>query len=244
MVDMDPSGQVGGREPDRAERQFLSYGFFKLDPVFRRLPLEEKHSAAAQFAELVQRWQEREGFIIRTYSLVGIRGDADFMFWRISRDVRLFQEMQAEINATCLGGYLSVPHAYLSVQKRSQYVNRIEGSGEGMEVEPGKGKFLFIYPFVKTRAWYNLSPYARQGMMDEHINAALPFKGVTLNTSYSTGIDDQEFVVAFDSDYPQEFVDLVTRLRHTEASLYTQQDTPAFTCVRADVETILRHIGA
>jgi chlorite dismutase len=152
--------------------------------------------------------------------------------------------MSAEINGTCLGGYLAQPYNYLSVQKRSQYVNRIEGSGEGMEVEPGKGKFLFIYPFIKTRAWYNLSPHARQGMMDEHINASLPFKGVTLNTSYSAGIDDQEFVVAFDSDYPQEFVDLVTRLRHTEASLYTQQDTPAFTCVRADVESIMRHIGA
>jgi chlorite dismutase len=244
MVEMDPSGQIGGREPDRSERQFLNYGFFKLDPAFRRLPLEEKRSAAAEFAELVQRWQERDGFIIRTYSLVGIRGDVDFMFWRIARDVTKFQEMQAEINATCLGGYLSVPYSFLSVQKRSQYVNRIEGSGEGLEMEPGKGKFLFIYPFVKTRAWYNLSPHARQGMMDEHINAALPFKGVTLNTSYSVGIDDQEFVVAFDSDYPQEFVDLVTRLRHTEASLYTLRDTPAFTCARADIATILRHLGA
>jgi chlorite dismutase len=244
MVEMDPSGQVSGREPDRAERQFLNYAFFKLDPAFRRLPVEEKRSAAAQFAELTQRWADKDGFILRTYSLVGIRGDADFMFWRITREVHEFQEMQADINASCLGGYLGAPYSYLSVQKRSQYVNRIEGSGEGLEVEPGKGKFLFIYPFIKTRAWYNLSPHARQGMMDEHINAATPFKGVRLNTSYSAGIDDQEFVVAFDSDYPQEFVDLVTRLRHTEASLYTQQDTPAFTCVRADVDTILRHLGA
>jgi len=244
MVEMDPSGQLSGREPDRAERQFLNYAFFKLDPAFRRLPVEEKRSSAAEFRELVQRWAEKGGgFILRTYSLTGIRGDTDFMFWRISRDVSQFQEMQAEINASCLGGYLTMPYSYLSVQKRSQYVNRIEGSGEGLELEPGKGKFLFIYPFVKTRAWYNLSPLARQGMMDEHINASLPFKGVTLNTSYSTGIDDQEFVVAFDSDYPQEFVDLVTRLRHTEASLYTLRDTPAFTCARADVDTILRHLG-
>lgn len=244
MVEMDPSGQQTGREPDRADRQFLNYSFFKLDPAFRRLPLEEKRSAGAQFAELSQRWAEKTGFILRTYSLVGIRGDVDFMFWRIARDVHEFQEMSAEINGTCLGGYLTQPYSYLSVQKRSQYVNRIEGSGEGLEVEPGKGKYLFIYPFIKTRAWYNLSPHARQGMMDEHINASLPFKGVTLNTSYSAGIDDQEFVVAFDSDYPQEFVDLVTRLRHTEASLYTLQDTPAFTCVRADTESIMRHIGA
>lgn len=244
MVDLDPSGQVSSREPDRVERQFLNYAFFKLDIAFRRLPLAERKSAAEEFARLVERWKERGGFILRTYSLVGIRGDADFMFWRISRDIHDFQQMQAEINSTCLGAYLQVPYSYLSLQKRSQYVNRIEGSGEGLEIEPGKGKYLFIYPFVKLRSWYNLSPHARQGMMDEHINAALPFKGVRLNTSYSAGIDDQEFVVAFDSDYPQEFVDLVSRLRHTEASLYTQQDTPAFTCLRAEIPEILQQIGA
>jgi chlorite dismutase len=108
---------------------------------------------------------------------------------------------------------------------------------------PGQGRFLFVYPFIKTRTWYSLTPHARQGMMDEHINASLPFKGVRLNTSYSYGIDDQEFVVAFDSDYPQEFVDLVGRLRHTEASLYTLRDTPAFTCARMEVPEILRQLG-
>ena len=242
-VDMDPSGQLSQREPDRASRQFLNYAFFKLDPAFRRLPAPERGAAASEFRELTQRWSEREDFILRTYSLVGLRGDCDFMFWRIANDVCLFQEMQAAINQTCLGAYLTTPYSYLSLQKRSQYVNRIEGSGEGLEMLPGRGRFLFVYPFVKTRGWYALTPHARQGMMDEHIHASLPFKGVRLNTSYSYGIDDQEFVVAFDSDYPQEFVDLVGRLRHTEASLYTAQDTPAFTCARLEVPEILHQLG-
>lgn len=244
MVEMDPSGQVSMREPDRAQRQYLNYAFFKLDPAFRRLPREERLAAADEFRDLVKRWSGRDDLILRTYSLVGLRGDCDMMFWRISFDLGLFQQMQGEINSSCLGTYLTQPYNYLSLQKRSQYVNRIEGSGQGIELLPGQGKFLFVYPFVKTRAWYNLSPHARQGMMDEHINASLPFKGVRLNTSYSYGIDDQEFVVAFDSDYPQEFVDLVGRLRHTEASMYTLRDTPAFTCARTDLDTILQQIGA
>jgi chlorite dismutase len=242
MVEMDPSGQMTNREPDRERRQFLNYAFFKLDPAFRRLPAE-RAAAAAEFQELASRWAERDDFILRTYSLIGLRGDCDFMLWRISNDVCLFQQMQAEINATLLGAYLSVPYSYLSVQKRSQYVNRIQGSGDHLEMLPGQGRFLFVYPFIKTRTWYSLTPHARQGMMDEHINASLPFKGVRLNTSYSYGIDDQEFVVAFDSDYPQEFVDLVGRLRHTEASLYTLRDTPAFTCARMEVAEILRQLG-
>jgi chlorite dismutase len=243
MVDLDPSGQVTGRDPDRAERQFLNYAFFKLDPAVRRLSLEERACAAKDLAGVVRQWSSRDDLILRTYSLVGLRGDSDFMFWRIANDLHRFQEMQADVNRTALAGYLAQPYTFVSLQKRSQYVNRVEGSGAGLELLPGQGRYLFVYPFVKTRAWYGLTPHARQGMMDEHIHAASPFKGVRLNTSYSYGIDDQEFVVAFDSDYPQEFVDLVGRLRYTEASHYTQRDTPSFTCARATIEEILEQLG-
>jgi chlorite dismutase len=243
MVDLDPSGQVTGREPDRAPRQFLNYAFYKLDPAFRRLSAGEREAAKAAFETLLARWSESPELILRTYSLVGLRADADFMLWRISNDLGCFQAMQAEINRSPLGAWLTQPYNFVSLQKRSQYVNRIEGSGEGVELLPGQGKFLFVYPFVKTRPWYNLSPHARQGMMDEHIHAAGPFKGVRLNTSYSYGIDDQEFVVAFDSDYPQEFVDLVGRLRYTEASLYTLRDTPMFTCARAEPGELLAQLA-
>ena len=242
-VDLDPSGQVAQKEPDRAPRQFLNYAFYKLDRTFLRLPAEERRPAAEEFSALVCRWGERDDFILRTYSLVGLRADCDFMLWRIAQDLNCFQEFQAELNATRLGAYLDVAYSFLALQKRSQYVNRIEGSGHGLELLAGQGKFLFVYPFVKTRAWYNLSPHARQGMMDEHIHAANPFKGVRINTAYSYGIDDQEFVVSFDSDHPQEFVDLVGRLRYTEASLYTQRDTPMFTCAKADIATIVEQLG-
>jgi chlorite dismutase len=243
MVDLDPSGQVTSKEPDRGSRQFLNYAFFKLDPAFRRLPKAEREAAKRAFGDVVGAWSEREDQILRTYSLIGLRADTDFMLWRISNDPACFQAMQAALNATALAGYLSQPYSLFSMQKRSQYVNRIEGSGHGLELLAGQGAYLFVYPFVKTRAWYKLSPHARQGMMDEHINASSPFKGVRINTSYSYGIDDQEFVVSFDSDHPQEFVDLVGRLRYTEASLYTLRDTPMFTCAKADIESILAQLG-
>ena len=247
MVDLDPSGQVTQREPDRAKRQFLNYAFYKLDPAFRRLPHAEREEIKAEFVAAAGGWvtdgEPAQGRIQRTYSLTGVRGDVDLMLWRIAFDVRDFQDAQARLNRTRLMGYLTQPYNYLSMQKRSQYVNRVEGSGHGLEILPGQGQYLFIYPFVKTRAWYDLTPMARQGMMDEHIYASGPFKGVRINTSYSYGIDDQEFVVAFDSDYPQEFVDLVHRLRYTEASNFTLTDTPMFTCVKKDVVDILNDLA-
>ena len=242
-LDLDPSGQVNQRDADRNQRQFMRYAFYRLDAAFRRLPFNEKEQAERAFLGLLRRWSESVDVIIRTYSTVGLRGDCDFMIWSISHDPACFQALQADINRSLFGAYLESVHSFLSMQKRSQYVNRIEGSGHGLEMVPGQGKYLFVYPFVKTRPWYNLSPHARQGMMDEHIAAASPFKGVRINTSYSYGIDDQEFVVSFDSDYPQEFVDLVGRLRYTEASLYTQRDTPMFTCLRADAESILEQLA-
>ncbi|CAM4125047.1 chlorite dismutase family protein [Deinococcus marmoris] len=243
MVDLDPSGQVTGRESDRSNRQFMNYAFFKLDPAFRRLPQAERDEIKAEFLAAAEGWVSeapaKKGLILRPYSLVGVRGDVDFMLWRIAFDVREFTEAQARLNRTRLMGYLTQPYNFVSMNKRSQYVNRVDGSGHGLEVLPGQGQFLFIYPFVKTRAWYDLTPHSRQGMMDEHIHASVPFKGVRINTSYSYGIDDQEFVVSFDSDYPQEFVDLVHRLRYTEASMYTLQDTPMFTCVKKDLAGVL-----
>ena len=242
-VDLDPSGQVTMKEPDRATRQFLNYAFFKLDPAFRRLAAAEREEARREYRAVVEGWSDRNDLILRTYSLTGLRADCDFMLWRIANDPACFRAMQADLNGTRLAGYLTQPYSFLSLQKRSQYVNRIEGSGHGVELLPGEGDYLFVYPFVKTRPWYGLTPHARQGMMDEHIHAASPFKGIRLNTSYSYGIDDQEFVVSFDSNYPQEFVDLVGRLRYTEASLYTQRDTPMFTCAKAPISEILGEIG-
>jgi chlorite dismutase len=241
-VELDPHGILTGKSPDRQRRQFLNYSFYRLDPAFRRLPADEQRAAAAAFIALVKEWESSDDLILRTYSLVGLRADVDFMLWRIAFDPLCFQSMEAAIRRSRLGAYLSQVHSFLSLQRRSPYVNKIKGAGESVELLAGQGKYLFVYPFTKTREWYRLSPHARQGMMDEHIAASAPFKGVHLNTSYSYGIDDQDFVVAFDSDYPQEFVDLVGRLRYTEASLYTQRDTPMFACAQLAIDAILAQL--
>ena len=67
--------------------------------------------------------------------------------------------------------------------------------------------------------------------MQEHIKVGREFPSIDLNTSYSFGLDDQEFVVAFETDNPADFLDLVQRLRTTESSSYTLRDTPTFTCI-------------
>src|SRR5262249_61291244 len=138
----------------------------KLDPVVRRLAADEQRRGAAEFGDLVRKWESLDEVILRTYSLVGLRADVDFMLWRIAFDPLCFQSMEAQIRRSQLGAYLSQEYSFLSLQRQSPYVNRSKRPGEGVELLPGEGKYLFVYPFTKTRSWYRLSTHARQGVMD------------------------------------------------------------------------------
>jgi chlorite dismutase len=91
----------------------------------------------------------------------------------------------------------------------------------------------------KKREWYRLAPEERMRVMRDHIEVARRFTSIETNTAYSFGLDDQEFVVAFDADDPAEFLDLVQELRATESSAYTESETPIFTCLRVSVERAL-----
>jgi chlorite dismutase len=102
---------------------------------------------------------------------------------------------------------------------------------ERLRAYPDGARYVFVYPMVKTRAWYALPAEERGKMMREHIAVGQKYPKIRINTSYSYGIDDQEFVVAFEGDDPAEFLDLVQDLRYTRASEYTLRDSPMFTCV-------------
>ena len=126
------------------------------------------------------------------------------------------------------------PYSFLGMRKGSEYSDE-----KRLVPRPFRGKYLFVYPFVKTRAWYALPADERWRVMQEHIKLGKEYPSIDLNTSYSFGLDDQEFVVAFETDDPASFLDLVQRLRTTESSLYTLRDTPTFTCISCSVQRAL-----
>lgn len=225
------------RAKARVGRQFVNFSFFKVDSAWRRLPEAERERGKKEFLAVVEEYDQPGKLIIVSYSLVGIRSDAELMLWRIGDSPELFNEMTARLLKTGLGQYLTISYSYLAMTKRSQYKDRIspEHEDDRTRIVPGKAKYLFIYPFVKKREWYMLTEFTRQGMMDEHIYIGNKFPSVKLNTTYSFGIDDYEFVVAFETDYPADFLDLVQELRFAQASMYTLQDTPIFTCIGMDL---------
>lgn len=235
---------MGGEQAQSQRRQYVNFSFYKVDPAWRRLPDDERSRGKQEFMRVVEEFSSR--VLVIPYTLVGIRGDADIMLWRISYELELFQEMTAKLLATGLGKYITTPYSYLSMTKRSIYVDHHTHEGQEskrLTIIPGRSKYIFVYPFVKTRDWFLLTKAARQGMMDEHIEIGHRFPSVKLNTTYSFGLDDQEWVVAFESDKPEDFLDLVMALRETEGSRYTLRDTPIFTCIHKSLKEVLDTLG-
>jgi chlorite dismutase len=186
--------QKDKRASDNDRRQYVNFAFYKVDPLWRRLPSEERKKGKCELVEVVRSYEQ--DVLVTPYSLVGIRGDCDFMLWRIGYDPLKLQEMSAQLLATELGKYLATPYSYLSITKRSIYVDKHTHEGqEGTRLKfvPGQFRYLFIYPFVKSKAWYRLTKHARQGMMDEHIEIGHKYPTVRLNTTYSFGLDTPTF---------------------------------------------------
>ncbi|MCA1646712.1 MAG: chlorite dismutase family protein [Chloroflexi bacterium] len=242
---------VPGVAPDPTQarpptiRQYIRYLFYKARPSWRQLPTEVRAAARAELLAVLEPFAERLP-VLRAFSTLGTRADADLLLWTVTERLEDFQELQAAVLRSPMGAHLDTPYSYLAMTKRSQYVDRHEhadSEGRRTRIRPIGRRYLFVYPMVKKRPWYRLSLEERQLAMDEHIRVGHEFPRVKINTSYSFGLDDQEFVVAFETDYPADFLDLVEKLRGGAASAYTERETPIFTCVAGSVAEVLELLG-
>jgi chlorite dismutase len=226
------------------KRQYVSFAFYKISEEFRKLSRSKREGAKKSFLKAVESFK-KDGILL-TYSTLGFRADVDLMLWRISYDLDSFQRMSSALNKSDMGPYLQTPASYLAQTKRSTYIDKHQHDGQDgnrTNIYPGRFKYIFVYPFVKSREWYLLSKEERQRVMDEHIRVGTTFPSVKLNTTYSFGLDDQEFVVAFETDEPSDFLDLVMALRETEGSKYTIRDTPIYTCRLHELKDALDLLG-
>ena len=237
------NGRANEPADQPTRRQFVTYTFYQVDPAWRGLPPEERELGKQQFCDTAAAFADR--MLIRSYSLAGTRPDADFLLWQVADRLEDIRELATQLFSTAMGPYLTNPHSFLAMTRRSIYVSSEESSrANRLLVQPTDAKYLFVYPFVKTRAWYELSKADRQRMMDQHIAVGRKYPSVKLNTTYSYGLDDQEFVVAFETDEPGDFLDLVMELREAETSKYTLRDTPIFTCIAMGIREALDSLGA
>jgi chlorite dismutase len=203
--------------------QYLAYTFFRVRPGWRRLPVEERAAGKEAFADVVEAFASRFD-TLNAYSTTGVRPETDFFLWKITTRYDDLGELGAALNSTPLAGWLETPYSYLATTKASQYTN----ARRARKITPRHSPYLVVYPFVKVRPWYALPESDRQRAMDEHIRIGGEHPSIHNHTTYSFGIDDQEFMTAFECDEPADFMHLMLTLRESEASRYTERDTPIF----------------
>jgi len=238
-----PAGQAPSGAPARGV-QSVKFSFYRVADHVRRAPAAERAAIGEALTALLASSSER--MLTRVYSTVGTRADVDFLLWQMHDDLEVITDWHAELLRSPLGAALDRPHSYLSMTMRSQYSNELhEGARqrERLRSDGGTNKYLFVYPMAKTKAWYELLTAERQEMMAEHIAIGHRYHDIKINTTYSYGLDSQEFVVAFEGDDPGEFLALVRELRDSRASRYTLFDTPMFTCRLLPAEGLAAHLG-
>jgi chlorite dismutase len=215
-------------------RHFVKFTFVKVDPAWRRRDAEDRARDKEEFAAACRDFAEDH--FLRVYSTVGTRGDTDLLVRTVAPALEPIHELHVVLNQSGLMRWADISHSYLAMTKESVY------SDEAQPLRPREGsdrKYLIVYPMWKRRDWYLLSGEERLRIMRSHIETGRRHPSIEINTAYSFGIDDQEFVVSFNADDPGEFLDLVQELRGTESSAYTESETPIFTCITTSIERAL-----
>jgi chlorite dismutase len=218
-----------------SDRHFVKYTFLKVDPAWRRLDADSRARDKQEFLAACEDFGTDH--LLQAFSLVGTRGDAEIMLVTEAENLDRIHEFHVVLGQAGLTKWCTQPYSFLGLRKGSEY-----SEDERLVPRAFRGRYLFVYPFVKTRAWYALAADERWRIMQDHIRIGREYPQVDNHTTYSFGLDDQEFVVAFDTDDASAFLDLVQRLRTTEASAYTLRDTPSFTCIATSVERALSAI--
>ncbi len=156
---------------EREPRQFVKYTFYKVRPEWRLLPVDAKKAQKREFAAALHDLEEE--LVLRTYSLVGIRADADFMVWAIDPRLESFRDMARRLSSTELGHYLDTSYAYLGATRPSEYFGGSSPASEeraATKALPRGGPYLIVYPFWKKREWYSVPFEKRQEIGDAPVD--------------------------------------------------------------------------
>ncbi len=218
-------------------QHYFNFSFFKVDPKWRWMADLAKEESAKEVENVIN----NSGIMFRSYSNLGLRDDTDFMFWFAAKTVEEIQIVIEKIYKTVFGKYIIPSRTYLSCTRPSLYVEKQKEDGFLTGTNPKK--HVIVYPFTKTREWYLLPKEKRQEIMDEHILVSKKYPQIILNTTYSFGIHDEDFMLAFEVDNIRDFQDLIMDLRETKVSTYVKNDIPMIVCIKKDIVPLISSLG-
>src|SRR3954454_11584199 len=223
-----------------AQPLFVQYTAFKADPAWRRLPYAAREDGRESFARAIE--DSDLGINTYPYSTVGMKTNCDLLLWRKGPSPIGMQELTSRLLQTGIGQYLEITHNLYGFTRPSTYTKRPTTQEQAIDLKD-RQTYLIVYPFSKTIEWYLMSKEARQGMMNEHIRIGHEYEDVRQVLLYTTGLDDQEFIVAYETEDLYQYQGLLIALRSTEARRYTLKDQPIFTCIYRSLPEALDLLG-
>lgn len=220
--------QDGGKQ--LTQRIFSHFHFLRFSSNYWNSSLSEKQDIQKRLLSSLDEKLSR----YELYQSFPLRSDVDIILWSTIQieDEKSIAEY-FKLIATLLNPFrkfLDTKESWWGLTRPSDYA-RGKSSQEIDPFEDERNTYLIVYPFSKTAEWYKMSRDARQGMMNEHIRIGHQFPQIKQLLLYSTGLQDQEFIVTYETEDLAEFSKLVMDLRSSEARLFTERDTPIFTAV-------------
>jgi len=218
------------------------FATYRLTPSFWALSPEDRQGEGKAWLECVGTGAEN----LQVYLTQGVEAGSDVLIWttrtiaEADAPARFFVDRARAESAYRL--HIEVVHTLWGMTRPSEYSK----ARSAQEVDPladTRGPYLIAYPFSKTAEWYLKGRDSRQGMMNEHIRIGKEYQDIKQLLLYSFGLQDQEFVVVYETHDLALFSKLVHDLRVTEARLYTQLDTPLHTGIHMSGEEWVALLG-
>jgi chlorite dismutase len=223
--------------PPGGSRSLNHYGVFAFTPAFWEVQGQDRKRIGTDLAAGLREVAQR----VHGYRIFPARAQGDLLLWSaLPADEGPAPRAFFDRFARCLGRfrrYLAPVDTLWGFTRPSDYAS----GRSAQEIDPfeqARKPYLVIYPFAKTTEWYLMSRDARQGMMNEHIRIGREYSDITQLLLYSTGLQDQEFVVSYETEDLARFSNLVAALRDTEARKYTLRDTPIYTASHQQLEAL------
>ena len=219
-----------------SDERFVHAWLLRLDPVWRRRSAEDRRADIDAFCAAAARTGQR--LVQHSYSTIGLRAEGDLLLWRMADSIEAVEETAADLIAAGVGRWLTPVISMIGLTRPSQYVKRPTAQEQSLFTGE-RSPYLVVYPFVKSVGWYLLPSEERQAVMRGHMKVGHAYPQIRQLLAYSFGLDDQEFIVAYETDDLVAFQDLVRDLRETESRRSTVRDTPIITAIHRPLGDIL-----
>ena len=210
-----------------SETVYAMYPCFRASASFRELDPDD---AAQEVENLFKSWDEVS--VRGTYSTVGFRADTDLMLWLVGRSPTEVQSFLVAFRRTMAGRMLDMTWSFMGVVKPAEFT--ADHAPAFVKGEPPK-TYLNVYPFVRSLEWYLLPAEERAALLREHGEIGREFPDVLANTTSAFGINDWEWILAFEADELDRIVDCIRRLREAKARRFTKEEVPFVTGIRKDL---------